>query len=104
MRHISVTKAAVAVGAVLGIWHLMWVSLVAAGWAKPVFDFILKLHFIKLDYQLAPFALGTAVSLVAITFAAGALLGAIFAGVWNWLTFESEPHWAHNSKRSAPAA
>lgn len=98
VRRISVPKAAMAVGSVGGIWHLVWVTLIAIGWAKPVFDFILELHFIRLNYQLAPFGLVTAISLVAITFCASALLGAIFAVVWNWLTFESGPQWARETK------
>ena len=86
MRHISPTKAGLSVGAVIGLWHLVWVSLVAAGWAKPFMDFVLKLHFIELEYQLAPFLPGTAALLVAITFAVGFLFGSVFAAVWNWLT------------------
>lgn len=86
MRHINPLKAAVSVGSVVAIWHICWAALVAAGWAQTVFDFILKLHFIQLDYRLAPFALGTAALLIAITFAAGAFFGLVFACVWNWLT------------------
>jgi hypothetical protein len=86
MRHISPTKAGLSVGAVIGLWHLVWVSLVAAGWAKPFMDFILQMHFIELQYELAPFMLGTAGLLVAITFAVGFLFGSVFAAVWNWLT------------------
>ena len=91
MRHINPTKAGLSVGAVIGLWHLMWVTLVATGWAKPIMDVILKLHFIQLQYELAPFAVGTATTLVAITFSIGFLFGAVFALVWNWLTFGAEP-------------
>ena len=86
MRHINPLKAAVSVGLVVAIWHICWAALIAAGWAQAVLDFILKLHFLRLDYQLAPFALGTATLLVVITFAAGAFFGLVFACVWNWLT------------------
>lgn len=86
MRNISPGRTGTAVGVVFGFWHLMWVSLVAIGWAKPIMDFILKLHFIQLEYDLAPFALGTAVELVALTFCVGAFLGVVFALVWNRLT------------------
>lgn len=98
MRHINPTKAAIAVGAVTGLMHLFWVTLVGMGWAKPVLDFVLRLHFINLQYALAPFAIGTAASLVVLTFAAGAAFGLIFALIWNWLTFESSPVWARDSK------
>lgn len=89
MRHLSPFKASISVGAVFGIWHLMWVMLVATGAAKPVMDFVLKLHFIQFDYALAPFAVATAGTLVVITFAIGALLGLVFALVWNWLSASS---------------
>jgi hypothetical protein len=48
-------------------------------------DFILRLHFIKIDYALIPFALGTTAMLVAITFAIGFIIGLLFALAWNWL-------------------
>ena len=86
MRHISPAKVGLSVGMVFGLWHLMWVGLVAIGWAKPFMDFVLRLHFIKLDFDLAPFAVGTAMVLVALTFCAGAFFGIVFAVVWNWLT------------------
>ena len=86
MPYLNPAKAAISVGAVLGAWHLMWVSFVAFGIAGPILDLILKLHFLKFDYALAPFAWSTAISLVGLTFAIGALFGALFAGVWNWLS------------------
>ena len=89
MRHISPSKAGIAVGSVIALWHLIWVSLVAIGWAKPIMDFILRLHFIQLQYDLAPFAVGTAAALVAVTFCVGAFFGVVFALVWNWLAGES---------------
>jgi len=90
MRHLSPSKAAISVGTVLGAWHLMWVTLVAIGAAKAVMDFVLKLHFIQLDYTLAPFAISTAAMLVGLTFAIGALFGLVFALVWNWLSGRAE--------------
>lgn len=85
MRYIHPFKAGIAVGGVLGLWHFIWVSLVALGWAKPVMDFVLRLHFIQIQYELAPFALGTAAALVALTFAIGLMFGLVFALIWNWL-------------------
>lgn len=85
MKRISPTKAALSVGFVLGLYHLSWVALVALGVAKPVMDFVLKLHFIQMSYDIAPFSASTAASLVALTFAIGAAFGLVFALVWNWL-------------------
>lgn len=86
MRQLSPAKSAISVGAVFGVWHLMWVTLVATGVAKPVMDLILRLHFIQFDYTLAPFAASTAATLVGLTFVIGAALGLVFALVWNWLS------------------
>lgn len=85
MRTLNPARAAISVGAVFGVWHLMWVALVAIGAAKPVMDLVLKLHFIQLDYTLAPFVVSTAITLVGLTFAIGAVLGLLFAFIWNWL-------------------
>lgn len=93
MRHLSPAKAAISVGTVFGLWHLMWVMLVAVGIAKPILDYILRLHFLQFDYALASFAISTAVTLVALTFAIGALFGLVFALVWNWLSAKPEK-WA----------
>ena len=86
MRRFNPAKAAISVGAVFGVWHLMWVTLVATGVARPILDLILKLHFLEVDYTLAPFVASTAITLVGLTFAIGAVLGLIFALVWNWLS------------------
>ena len=85
MKRISPAKAALSVGLVLGLYHLSWIALVALGVARPVLDFVLKLHFIQMTYDVAPFSVSTAASLVVLTFAIGAALGLIFALVWNWL-------------------
>ena len=86
MRYLNPAKAAISVGVVLGAWHLMWVSLVAAGVARPILDVVLKLHFLQFDYALQPFVLSTAIILVGLTFAIGAIFGLVFALVWNWLS------------------
>ena len=90
MPHLNPSKAAISVGTVLGAWHLSWVALVAAGVAKPVLDFVLRLHFLQFDYGLAPFVLSTAALLVGLTFTIGAIMGLVFAWVWNWLSRNSE--------------
>ena len=90
MRYLNPAMAAISVGAVVGIWHAMWATLVATGLAKPIMDLVLKLHFIQLDYVLAPFALSTAITLVGLTFGIGAVLGLVFALVWNWLSVRSD--------------
>lgn len=85
MRRINPAKAALAVGIVIGLYHLAWVGLVATGLAKPFMDFVLRLHFIQFSYEMAPFDPATGAMLVALTFAIGAIFGLVFALVWNWL-------------------
>ena len=104
MRHINPSKTAVAAGSVVGLWHLIWATLVGIGWARPVIDFILELHFIELKYALAPYSTTTAMTLVLLTFTIGALFGLIFAVVWNWLTLETAPAWTNDSKARPTSA
>lgn len=85
MRRLNPLACALSVGIVIGLWHLAWAALVAAGYAQPLLDFVLRLHFLEFKYALAPFAASTAAMLVAVTFAVGFLFGSIFAFVWNWL-------------------
>ncbi len=70
---------------VLGIWHAIWSLLVALGWAKPLLDFVLGLHFIQFPYAMAPFNLGTAAMLVVVTAAVGYVVGYLSCALWNKL-------------------
>ena len=85
MRRLSPLACGLSVGIVIGLWHLAWAALVASGYAQPLLDFVLRLHFLEIKYALAPFAASTAAMLIAVTFAVGFLFGSIFALVWNWL-------------------
>jgi hypothetical protein len=78
-------RTALAVGALLTLWHLAWSALVAAGWARPLLDFVLWLHFLKVPIELEPFDLGRAALLVVVTGAIGMAIGGVFALVWNRL-------------------
>ncbi len=80
---IQPNKAGLALGALLGLWHLAWAILVAIGWAQPLINFIFWLHFIKPIYVIEPFNVGTAALLVAITAIIGYVMGFIFALLWN---------------------
>lgn len=89
MRRINPAKAALSVGAAIGAYHLLWVFVVATGAAKAVLDFVLRLHFLRISYELVPFSAATAAALVGLTFVIGAMFGLVFALVWNWLTRRS---------------
>lgn len=91
MRRINPLKAALAVGYVIGLYHLAWAALVSSGYARAVMDIILRLHFIQMEYEMAPFDAATGVTLVAITFAIGAAFGLFFALFWNWMADSAAP-------------
>ena len=85
MPHLPPGKTALAFGLVLGIWHVCWAALVAAGLGKALLDFLLRLHFLELDVRIAAFSLATAAMLVTLTAAAGAAFGLLLALIWNWV-------------------
>lgn len=94
MRQLSIGRAAMSVGTIFAAWLAIGVPLVGLGWAESVLDFfILELHFLKSGIQHAATSASSAFSLIAITFGVGALLGAAFAAVWNYLTGAREPEW-----------
>jgi len=78
-------RVGLAVGAVVGLWHLGWATLVALGGAKPILGFVLWIHFLQVPVTVEPFDAGRAAILVGLTFALAAVVGAVFAGIWNWL-------------------
>ncbi|HYC17258.1 MAG TPA: hypothetical protein VEC94_08630 [Pseudolabrys sp.] len=82
---IGLPKSGLVGGILLGGCHLCWAALVASGWAQPVIDFILWIHFIKPVYVIEPFSVAIAVILVTVTAAIGFMIGSIFALAWNAL-------------------
>jgi hypothetical protein len=91
----------------MGLYHLSWTVLVALGLAKPFLDFVLRLHFIQMSYQMAPFSASTAAQLIVLTFTIGAAFGLVFALIWNWLTTRTEVQLPETSFRPSsipPAA
>jgi hypothetical protein len=72
-----------AFGAVIALAHLVWAALVAVGWAQPLIDFILWLHFLNVPVQVAPFEWARAGLLAVVTFLLSFPFGAAFAVIWN---------------------
>ncbi|MBQ8105790.1 MAG: hypothetical protein IJ127_23305 [Afipia sp.] len=78
----NVLRSGLAVGLILGAWHLMWSTLVAAGLAQPVADFVFWMHFIKPVYLVESFDAYRAIVLVSLTFAIGFGIGSMGAIIW----------------------
>ena len=73
------------VGLLLAAWHLFWVLLVAIGWAQPVLDFIFWAHMIQPVYMVRAFDLKASLTLVALSFFAGYIIGITGASAWKKL-------------------
>lgn len=82
---LSKHKAGLALGSILGLWHLIWSLLVGVGLAQVLIDWIFRLHFIQPPYTIAPFSLGLAIALIAVTSALGYVFGWLLAAIWNSL-------------------
>lgn len=85
MVTVNPNKAGLVLGTLMGGWHLLWALLVAIGWAQPVIDFILRIHFIKPIYVIDAFNAGVALLLVTVTSLIGYALGFMFGVLWNKL-------------------
>jgi len=85
MSQVDCNKAGLAVGRLLGGWHLIWSILVAVGWGQPLIDFVLWMHMIHLQYIVGPFEPAAAVILVLLTTLTGFAIGWLLAFVWNTL-------------------
>lgn len=80
---IDAGRSAFTFGVILGLWHLGWAAIVAAGIAQPVINFIYSIHFIEPNVTIRPFDLSSAFLLVASTTIGGFVFGYLFALIWN---------------------
>lgn len=99
MRCLSIAKTAMCAGATCAVWAAIWTICVAAGWAQSLLAFVFELHFIRVEASVTAFSLAVATSLIALSFCAGALMGATLAIVWNWISFEDAPEWARETPK-----
>ncbi|MBI5220932.1 MAG: hypothetical protein HY978_03835 [Candidatus Liptonbacteria bacterium] len=84
MQPLYKNSVGLTLGLLVGLMHLGWVVLVVLGWAKPLLDWVLSLHFLSFPYTMAPFSLITALSLVVFTFVCGYVMGWVLAALWNF--------------------
>ena len=78
-------KVGLALGSLLGTWHVLWSAFVSVGFAKPLMDFIYGLHFLSNPVMMQEFSIGTAVLLVLVTSLVGYAFGWMFSYFWNRL-------------------
>ena len=76
-------KLGLALGSFAALVHIVWVVLIALGWAQPLMDFVYKMHSMNNPFTVAPFDLGRSVGLIVIAFLMGNIIGNVFALVWN---------------------
>ena len=82
---IQPVRTGLALGTLIGLWHLSWSILVAFGWAQPFIDFVFWMHFLKPIYIVQSFQFATAAVLIVVTALLGFVVGLVFALVWNWM-------------------
>ena len=83
MTNLSPKHTGMALGGLLATVHLVWAALVGLGLAKPLIEFIMRVHMIAEPVTVLPFDLGSAVTLVIVTGLVGYAVGHLFAHIWN---------------------
>ena len=83
MNHINVKNCALTVGFMFSGVHIFWSILVLTNLAQPLIDFIMWAHMIHMQRIVGEFDLTAAVTLIVVTFLVGALVGKVFAMIWN---------------------
>ena len=76
-------KVGLIFGCFMGLFHLFWSLMVLLGVAQAFYDFVFWLHMISLPWKVTGFTLTQCVSLIAVTFAVGYIMGYVFAWLWN---------------------
>lgn len=78
-------KSALIGGLSLASLHLVWILIVALGFAQKLLDWIFKLHMLSSPFQVQPFNLAFAATLLLITFLVGCFYGVVFELIRNLL-------------------
>jgi hypothetical protein len=98
MGKLSIVRVGLALGLLTAIVHAGWSALVWSGRAQGLLDTYFTLHFFANPMQLQEFSMVTAGQLVALGFASGLVVGAVFAFLWNVVSFGAKP-----AAKKAPA-
>ncbi len=81
MGKIGWKKAALSLGGVFALSHLIGTLLIQAGLAKQ----ILNMHFLDVDFTLLPFSVWVWLLGIVLAFIVGGVIGLIFSWIWNWV-------------------
>ena len=81
MAKLNANKVALALGCVVAVWVLLWTIVLALG-GQAFFGWLLRMHFVS-GLTLQSVTVGAAVTSIIYHFVVGAVLGWIFATVWN---------------------
>jgi uncharacterized membrane protein YjjP (DUF1212 family) len=85
MGYVDPNRLGIVAAVLLTLWHGVWMTLVAAGVAQPVADFVLRMHSMKSEVVVEPFDAGMAGLLLVATAALGYVGGVTAAAIWNCL-------------------
>jgi len=77
-------QAAIAFGSFAAVMHAVWSVLVWSGNAQNLVNWFMGLHMVSIAATVNAFNAVTALMLIVVTFVLGAVIGLIFAKVWNW--------------------
>lgn len=80
---VNTHKLGLTVGSFAGLAHLVWSLLVFLGWAEPLLDFILRMHFVSDAHTIAAFSWGRALGLIVLASAVGYIAGKVMGALWN---------------------
>ncbi|MFH0912642.1 MAG: hypothetical protein V1807_03260 [Patescibacteria group bacterium] len=84
MKQLSTHGTGMTLGSFAALVHLVWLIFVGFGWAKGFADWILSLHMMQFSWSIMPFAWGTAIMLLIMTFVIGYIWGWVFSSLWNY--------------------
>ncbi len=82
-HYIDPAKTALAVGAFVGGWHLIWSILVALGWAQALVNFSMWAHMVSAQVVIKEFDLSAAFTVIVVAAIIGCVVGYVFAHIWN---------------------
>lgn len=77
-------RVGLALGGMMGLWHLIWGLMVLFGVAYPFMTFVLGLHFMNNPFVMNEYSFLTMILLILVTFVIGYIFGWLFAFLWNW--------------------